>query len=315
MANSSVLSAAVPAIGRILISTIFLVSVAGKLVNGHRRLHVFTPPALSAWAGSGCTRRFPSLLSSSSAASHWRSPVFSAYCGRRNDPAVFCIWRPLASSNLSDLNLVLSLFQERCDDRRAAADRGVWRRSLQPRRTSESREARTRSAMRLDFKDKVVLVTGAGSGIGREAALAFASRGAVVYCVGLGEQNLAETRDRILHGGGRAHAEHADVSDEAQVSALVARIAGRIWEARRRFQQRRYHRWRSPLGGLSPGRIRPPGSLRVNLKSFSRGLKSWSAAVEAGGGRCHLQYTVGRTPSPDLAACAPTQPQSTASTV
>jgi NAD(P)-dependent dehydrogenase (short-subunit alcohol dehydrogenase family) len=78
--------------------------------------------------------------------------------------------------------------------------------------------------MRLDFEEKVVLVTGAVSGIGREAALAFASRGAVAYCAGRGEQNLAETRDRILQGGGRAHAEQADVSDEAQVSALVARI-------------------------------------------------------------------------------------------
>ena len=80
--------------------------------------------------------------------------------------------------------------------------------------------------MRLDFENKVVLVTGAGSGIGHEAALEFASRGAVVYCAGRGERNLAETRDRIFRRGGRAHAEQADVSDEAQVSALVARMSG-----------------------------------------------------------------------------------------
>jgi NAD(P)-dependent dehydrogenase (short-subunit alcohol dehydrogenase family) len=78
--------------------------------------------------------------------------------------------------------------------------------------------------MTADFKEKVILVTGAGSGIGREAALTFASRGALVYCAGLCEENIAETRDRIVRSGGRAYAEHADVSDEIQVSALIARI-------------------------------------------------------------------------------------------
>jgi NAD(P)-dependent dehydrogenase (short-subunit alcohol dehydrogenase family) len=78
--------------------------------------------------------------------------------------------------------------------------------------------------MKPDFEGKVVLVTGAGSGIGREAAVTFASRGALVYCAGHGEQGLAETQERIVLGGGKAQTQLADVSDEAQVSALVARI-------------------------------------------------------------------------------------------
>ena len=44
-----------------------------------------------------------------------------------------------------------------------------------------------------DFQGRIVLVTGAGSGIGREAARAFAVRGALVYCVGLHDRNLAKT--------------------------------------------------------------------------------------------------------------------------
>ena len=136
--------------------------------------------------------------------------------------------------------------------------------------------------MRLDFEEKVVLVTGAGSGIGREAALAFASRGAVVYCAGRGEQNLAETRDRILQGGGRAHAEQVDVSDEAQVSALVARIkeeSGRLDVA---FNN----------AGITGGAHRledyPPADfdevLRVNLKSVFLCMKFELPLMKLGGG-------------------------------
>ena len=75
-----------------------------------------------------------------------------------------------------------------------------------------------------DFDTRVVLVTGAGSGIGREAARAFAERGAVVYCVGRHDRNLTETQDLIVQAGGTAHVARADVSEEQDVAALVARI-------------------------------------------------------------------------------------------
>ena len=82
-----------------------------------------------------------------------------------------------------------------------------------------------------DFSDKVVLVTGAGSGIGREAARSFASRGALVFAADLNATGLAETRDLIVELGGRVQTATVDVGDEAQVAALMARIdreAGRL---------------------------------------------------------------------------------------
>lgn len=82
-----------------------------------------------------------------------------------------------------------------------------------------------------DFSDKVVLVTGAGSGIGREAARSFASRGALVFAADLNATGLAETRDLIVELGGRVQTATVDVADEAQVAALMASIdreAGRL---------------------------------------------------------------------------------------
>ena len=57
-----------------------------------------------------------------------------------------------------------------------------------------------------DITGKVVLITGAGDGIGRALAVAFAERGAIVAANALTPVNLDETIARIQAGGGRAQA-------------------------------------------------------------------------------------------------------------
>lgn len=85
--------------------------------------------------------------------------------------------------------------------------------------------------MASDFDGKVVVVTGAGSGIGREAAILFASRGAWVYGADLNERGLEETRALIERDGGKVGTMRMDVSNEAEVKTSFARIlkeAGRL---------------------------------------------------------------------------------------
>ena len=72
------------------------------------------------------------------------------------------------------------------------------------------------------FENKVVLVTGAGSGIGKASAARVAAEGGSVFCVDLNAQALEATVAEIVSAGGEATARVCDVGDEASVQACVA---------------------------------------------------------------------------------------------
>src|ERR1700739_2327915 len=73
----------------------------------------------------------------------------------------------------------------------------------------------------MEFAGKVALITGAGNGIGRAAALGFASRGAKVVVVGRDQEAGNATTGIVRQQGGDARFVAADVTNSADVQAYV----------------------------------------------------------------------------------------------
>ena len=77
--------------------------------------------------------------------------------------------------------------------------------------------------MQLDFADRVALVTGAGSGIGRASALEFARHKARVIIADIDKKGAEETARLILEAKGQAIVVEMDVSNSKDVQRMVDR--------------------------------------------------------------------------------------------
>jgi NAD(P)-dependent dehydrogenase (short-subunit alcohol dehydrogenase family) len=78
------------------------------------------------------------------------------------------------------------------------------------------------------FDDRSVLVTGAGSGIGRETALLFAARGATLFLCDVDESGLTETAQEARRSGGDVHADVVDVSRRDAMSTFAAAVHQKV---------------------------------------------------------------------------------------
>jgi len=71
------------------------------------------------------------------------------------------------------------------------------------------------------LKGKSVVITGAGSGVGRAAAEIFAQHGARVICADVQDEWAAKTVAKVVNAGGEAKAVHCDVRNRADLQAAV----------------------------------------------------------------------------------------------
>jgi NAD(P)-dependent dehydrogenase (short-subunit alcohol dehydrogenase family) len=76
------------------------------------------------------------------------------------------------------------------------------------------------------FEGKVAVVTGAASGIGRAAAVAFAREGAAVVIVDKDREQGEEVAREIQEQGGAALYVHTDITQETEVQAMVEHVTG-----------------------------------------------------------------------------------------
>jgi len=81
------------------------------------------------------------------------------------------------------------------------------------------------TAQSFALADRRVLITGAGNGIGREAALLAASRGAVVLLVDRDKSAVSAVADLIVATGARAYSRTADIGDEVEITRAVSELA------------------------------------------------------------------------------------------
>ena len=86
------------------------------------------------------------------------------------------------------------------------------------------------------LKNKVAIITGSSSGIGRAIALRYAREGAKVICADLvpesraenPEEHVGSTHEAICQAGGEAIFQQTDVGDSSQVETLVKSAVSRF---------------------------------------------------------------------------------------
>ncbi len=80
----------------------------------------------------------------------------------------------------------------------------------------------------MQLKDKVAIITGSASGIGKEIALEYAAQGAKICIADLSEAAAKATAQEIVDNGGVAMGVGMNVADEAQVDAGVAQVVAQM---------------------------------------------------------------------------------------
>lgn len=152
-------------------------------------------------------------------------------------------------------------------------------------------------SLRRAVAGKVVLVTGASSGIGRAVAARFAGAGAEVLLVARSEEELSLLAEEIRAEGGRARVYRCDLTDYEEIDALVAKVldqhdhvdilvnnAGMSIRRKARHSAERFHDFERPMRlnyfaavrltmGLLPRMVEREDGQVINISSWAAVLR------------------------------------------
>jgi 3-oxoacyl-[acyl-carrier protein] reductase len=145
------------------------------------------------------------------------------------------------------------------------------------------------------------VVTGAGSGIGRASALAFAAEGACVVAADLNFGSAQETADQIEANGGKAVPFQVDVTDAAQADAMVQHAVDRFGRLDVVFNNAGLPQAATPVEETSDELFER--IMSVNVRGVFNGCRAAIPRMKAQGGGVILNTasTAGIRPRPGLA--------------
>src|SRR3989344_2441263 len=76
----------------------------------------------------------------------------------------------------------------------------------------------------MDFQNKIAVVTGASTGIGKAIAIALAREGAFIYLVARNIEGLAKTKKTIEQNGGKSQIVETDLTNISSINKLVGTV-------------------------------------------------------------------------------------------
>ena len=143
---------------------------------------------------------------------------------------------------------------------------------------------RRNRAFRMRLAGKSALITGAGSGIGRQTALRFAREGAAVAAVDIDDGAGSETADMVSEAGGRAIFARADVSEAQDCRRMIAEAEEAFGRLDVLFNNAGISRLEDG-GAVDTDEAVWEQTMNVNLKGVFLGCKyGIPALLRAGGG-------------------------------
>jgi len=140
---------------------------------------------------------------------------------------------------------------------------------------------------------KVILVTGAGEGIGKATALKFSDEGYAVACVGRHQENTDRTTHKIQEQGGEAITLLADISNYSQMEEICERISDKWGCLDVVFANAGINGVWAPIQKLTPEEFE--NTVRINLNGTFHTIKAMMPLLKIKGGAVIITSSVNGT--------------------